>query len=132
MFPDAWGFLSDPDNQATLAWLGGGAMAIVGGLWTVFTYLHGHKSGAPSPTRRSVQVDSGIGAGGDVLVEGPVTIHQTRLPKAALTLAALGLLLLAYAILNSGDRISVEGGSYIGGDQKDSTVIIHGDKRAKP
>ena len=41
-----WAFLSDPDNQRTLAWLGGGLMVLAGGIWTVVTFFAGRK---PSP-----------------------------------------------------------------------------------
>ncbi len=35
-----WYFLSDPTNQRTLGFLGGGLVVVVGAIWAVFTYLH--------------------------------------------------------------------------------------------
>jgi tetratricopeptide (TPR) repeat protein len=80
------------ERGGILAWLGarkealalvlGVATAVVGGGWTVFTYLHGQDELKP-PT---VQVGTGIGAGGDVNISGgTITIgitleqHEQRL-----------------------------------------------------
>ncbi len=39
-----WTWLSDPENQKTLRWLGGGVVVIAGGAWTA--YLHFSKRGS--------------------------------------------------------------------------------------
>lgn len=39
MLAEFWAFLSDADNQATLAWLGGGTVVVIGGLWKAFSYF---------------------------------------------------------------------------------------------
>jgi hypothetical protein len=140
MSPEMWAFLSDPDHQETLAWIGGGVMVVLGGLWTVFTYFDGRKKlqsesqpkPAVLPERRRVRVDTGFGAGGNVRIKGRVTFNQIRLPGTAIALAAAGLLLLIYAILNSGDRISVQGGNYVRDGMVDSQVTIQGGKVAQP
>ena len=38
-FERAWAFLTDPANRAVLAWLGGGLVVALGGVWTVLTYF---------------------------------------------------------------------------------------------
>ena len=40
-----WNFLLSKDNREILAWLGGGAVVIVAGLWTAFVYFHPPKGG---------------------------------------------------------------------------------------
>lgn len=133
MLADLWAFIFDSDNQETIEWLGGGLLVIVAGLWTAFTYFRGNKKPAPKepskpPTfteTRSVRADSGsFATGGDLDVKGPVTVHQTQLPKGALVVAVLGLLILGFAIWNSGDRMTVQNGNFVGGDMKNSTVDI--------
>ena len=47
-----WQWLSDPENQKTLAFLGGGVVAIAGGAWTVFKFLL-KKSGQTANLRGS-------------------------------------------------------------------------------
>jgi hypothetical protein len=39
-----WSWLSDPNNQKTLAFLGGGIAAFAGAAWTVFTSLRKKRS----------------------------------------------------------------------------------------
>jgi hypothetical protein len=34
-----WAFLRKPGNRQLLAWLGGGAVVLAGGIWAVVTYL---------------------------------------------------------------------------------------------
>ncbi len=33
----------DPDKRAALSWLGGGAVVLAGGIWTVVTFVVEHK-----------------------------------------------------------------------------------------
>ena len=64
-----WAFLSDPDNQRTLAWLGGGLMVLAGGIWTVVTFFAGRKPSpaAPSePDPGKVTAVGGVAAGRDL------------------------------------------------------------------
>lgn len=66
-----WDWLKDPENRNVLAWLGSGLVVLAGGLWAVFTYLHPAESGSSSP---SVQVEQGVGAGGDIEVGGDLNV----------------------------------------------------------
>jgi hypothetical protein len=36
---DLWAFLQDPQNRDVLAWLGGGLVIGIGGLWAAFKYF---------------------------------------------------------------------------------------------
>jgi len=65
-----WDSLKDPANLRVLAWLGSGLVVVAGGVWAVFVYLYPPDSGgAPS-----VQVEHGVGAGGDISVGGDLNV----------------------------------------------------------
>jgi hypothetical protein len=66
-----WHWLKDPDNRSILAWLGSGLVVVAGGLWAVLLYLYPAESGSSSP---SVQVEQGVGAGGDISVGGDLNV----------------------------------------------------------
>ena len=65
-----WTFLSDPENQQTLAWLGGGLVVVTGGLWAVIKFFFPRFSGDKPTT--SISADrGGIAAGRDVNLAEP-------------------------------------------------------------
>jgi hypothetical protein len=66
-----WHWLKDPENRKVLAWLGSGLVVVAAGLWTVFTYLYPPDSGSTPP---SVQVEHGVGAGGNISVGGDLNV----------------------------------------------------------
>jgi hypothetical protein len=66
-----WDWLKDPENRKVLAWLGSGLVEVAGGIWAVVTYLYPPDSGSASP---SVQVEQGVGAGGDISVGGGINV----------------------------------------------------------
>jgi hypothetical protein len=122
-------------HQAILTWLGGGVATVAGGAWVVVRYTLDRKSasavqtdGRAIPRSRTtatrVSTDTGIAAVGDVQVGGDVIIQHGRLPRAAIALGVLGLLLLAYAAFNSGSRIEVRNGAYVGGNVSDSKISV--------
>ena len=39
MLANLWSFLQDESNRAVLAWIGGGAVVVAGGIWTVFKFM---------------------------------------------------------------------------------------------
>jgi hypothetical protein len=57
-----WGWLSKTKNQKTLAIIGGGLAAVIGGAWQVYLYVS-EKSKEPSTVTAS---GGGIAAGGNV------------------------------------------------------------------
>ena len=66
-----WSWLKDPENRSVLAWLGSGLVVLASGIWVVFIYLYPSYSGRVQP---SVQVERGVGAGGDISVGGDLNV----------------------------------------------------------
>ena len=121
---DLWTFISDPHNQKTLAWAGGGILIVASGLWAAFLRLR-TPSTPPPPAKptQSAQAGDGVAATGNVRVDGNVSISKSQIPMAAYGVAALGLLLIGYAFLFAGNT-TVCNGVNAGGDISDSTVIV--------
>lgn len=69
-----WDFIRDGTNRTILSWLGGGAIAVIVGAWTVFTYLHDAKKSAAPTTTVVSQSGPGIASGRDTVITGPVNI----------------------------------------------------------
>ena len=75
-----WDFIRDADNQRTLAWLGGGLVVVVSGLWAAFTKLR--KPSVPPPPSKptsAIHTREGIAAGGDVRVGGDLSITKSQI-----------------------------------------------------
>ncbi len=70
-----WRWLSDKENRATVAVLGGLVVAAVGGLWTAYVHFSDASNGPPAGP--SVTANQGVAAGGDVNVGGDLTIGLT-------------------------------------------------------
>jgi hypothetical protein len=132
-------------HREILGWLAGGVATAAGGVWVVVRYFlertnrsplgspeRWQPSHGPAPSEETgqgsgttVSTGAGIAAAGNVRVGGNVTIQQHKsLPKGALVLAAVGLLLLGYAAFNSGSRVSVNDGSAVGGNVTNSTITV--------
>lgn len=69
-----WKFLSNPDNRATVALLGGAAATLIGGAWAL--YLHFSKPSLPE----GKQTVSGIVAGRDVVAGRDINIINQNYP----------------------------------------------------
>jgi tetratricopeptide (TPR) repeat protein len=69
-----WKFIRNRTNREFLSWLGGGAVVIVAGAWTLFTYLHEDKKPTPSTTNVIAPAGAGITSGRDTVVNAPVNI----------------------------------------------------------
>ena len=82
------------------------------------------QSEAPEQAGTTVSTGSGIAAAGGLQIGGNVSIEHNRIPRGALVLAALGLLLLGYTAFNSGSHINVRNGSYVGGDVSNSKITV--------
>ena len=119
-----WDFISDSANQKTLAWVGGGLLVVTSGLWAAFLQLRKPAPASPPPKpTQSAQTGDGIAATGNVRVDGNVSIRKTQIPMAAYGVAAMGLLLIGYAILFAGNTTAC-GGFIAGGDISGSTVTV--------
>jgi hypothetical protein len=131
-------------HREILGWLAGGVATAAGGIWVVVRYLLDRTNRSPlgSPERwqpahaatpsegtgqgsgTTVSTGTGIGAAGNVRVGGNVIVQHRSLPKGALVLAVLGLVLLGYTAFNSGSRVSVNNGSAVGGNVTNSTITV--------
>ena len=113
---------------------GGGLATGAGGLWVAVRYLldrsekneasKGKSKRQSQPAGHTASAGVGGAAGRDLRIGGDLTIQQNRIPKSAIGLAALGLLLLGYAAFNSGNRIAVQNGSYVGGNVSGSQINV--------
>jgi tetratricopeptide (TPR) repeat protein len=70
----AWlgGIVKDPDKRAILSWIGGGAVVVAGGIWTVVTFVVDHKDAHDKKGDTNITVQQGIGQVGEI--HGPVNI----------------------------------------------------------
>jgi tetratricopeptide (TPR) repeat protein len=69
-----WKFVANSRNRAILSWLGGGAVVVVVGAWTLFTHFHADNKPAASTTTVIAPAATGITSGHDTVVNAPVTI----------------------------------------------------------
>jgi hypothetical protein len=132
-------------HREILGWLAGGMATAAGGAWVVVRYLLDRsrdrslpgppdkwqpahavpRSEAPEPASgTTVSTGTGIAAAGGMQIGGNVSIEHNRIPRGALVLAALGLLLLGYTAFNSGSHITVRNGSAVGGSVTNSTISV--------
>lgn len=120
-----WSFLTDPQNQQTLSWLGGGLAVVCGGLWAVLRFVldRGRRGGTSasgaSPTSPSVLADrGGISAGRDVHID-----RRRGLPPGQLVLIVLALVgALVFAVSQAGNKVTVTNGIGVGGDVEGSSI----------
>jgi hypothetical protein len=70
-----WRFIKDRKNRELVSWLGGGAVVIVAGIWTVFVFFLNHDK-KPGSSTATVVNPSGtvIAPGGDAVFHAPVSI----------------------------------------------------------
>jgi len=108
-----WDFLTDPQNQQTLSWIGGGLAVICGGLWAVLRFVlerRGRSAASPAaaaaPSSRGLHIDKRRGV-----------------PPGQLVLIVLALAgALVFAVSQAGNEVSVTNGVGIGGDVEGSTI----------
>ncbi len=66
-----WLWLTDPTNQKTLAFIGGGASVVVGAIWAVFKFARETPSKKSSPHTIIKADRGGMAAGRDIGVGTP-------------------------------------------------------------
>ena len=72
MLDALWSFLKDPDNQKVLAWIGGGIVAVAGGIWAVVKFIvRKPEGGTPDSV---VKADNGSVAIGGSATDSPINI----------------------------------------------------------
>ena len=119
-----WDFISDSANQKTLAWAGGGLLVVTSGLWAAFLQLRKPRPASPPPKPTQLaQAGDGIAATGNVRIDGGVSINKTEMPKALYGLAALGLVMIGFAIFFAGGTTVCNGVNAVG-DISGSTVTV--------
>jgi hypothetical protein len=120
---DVWAFLSDPANQATLTWLGGGITVAAGGAWAMIRYFARRPEPAKptQPSRSTVRAEGGgVAAGRDVTLSSSQGFSGAQ--TLLLLLLVVGALVLVAGL--AGDRIAAVGSNVIGGEVENSTIII--------
>jgi tetratricopeptide (TPR) repeat protein len=69
------GILKDPDKRAILSWIGGGAVVVAGGIWTVVTFVVEHKDAQDKKSGTTVTLPGqGVASGHDTNIGGNVNI----------------------------------------------------------
>ncbi|MEL6808008.1 MAG: hypothetical protein AAFO97_09530 [Pseudomonadota bacterium] len=120
-----WDFLSDPENQKTLGWLGGGAMIAIGGLWQAFLVLRKKKDPPkPAPTKSSTGTISAVD--GDISLNN-VTIHQGGHRWTPTIIAGLGFAAIALVSIFGAQGDCIIQGVNAGGDINSDTITISGE-----
>ena len=56
---DLWGFIRQKENRELLGWLGGGAVAVIAGLWAAFVYFFPPRHADNKPSSDAVSADCG-------------------------------------------------------------------------
>ncbi len=77
------------------------------------------------PAGPAVSATGGLAAGRDLQVGRDATINQDRIPKGAIGLAALGLLLLGYALVTGGSRITAQNSNVNTGTLTNSRMEVN-------
>jgi tetratricopeptide (TPR) repeat protein len=119
---DIWEFLSDPNTQKTLSWLGGGLVVLAGGIWAVIK-LFVARGNADADDRPSVEVladRGGIAAGGNVNIQSGLSGWQVAL----IVLGVAGAVLLGAGL--AGNRIETNNSIVTNGDVTNSNITING------
>jgi hypothetical protein len=131
-----WSFLQQKRNREVLAWIGGGLVAAVAGLWTVlvYTFPPKHEDGGTSGAQANC---GGIAIGGTSVVR-PSRLRPSRIPTArpnksnGMTLRTRTAAILAMAVAASIEVASAQthpvaaatGAVAIGGDVSGSTIKV--------
>jgi hypothetical protein len=114
-----WDFLSDPQNQQTLSWLGGGLAVVCGGLWALLRFVLERRSRGGSPATETVPGAPPILAPGrDLRID-----RRSGVPPVQLLLIVLALVgALVFAVSQAGNKVSVTNGVGVGGNVEGSTI----------
>jgi hypothetical protein len=61
-----WAFLQDEANRTVVAWIGGGVVVVVGGLWAAFKFVVSKQEPKPASSPTVSVAPGGVGAGRDI------------------------------------------------------------------
>ena len=74
-----WEIARNPDKRAVISWLGGGAVVVAGGLWTVLTFVVEHKDASDKKGGTNITLSGqGIASGGNTTINAPVNIGPSK------------------------------------------------------
>ena len=66
MLTPVWAFLQDPANRAVLAWIGGGIVVVIGGLWAAFQFFFSKEKPKTELKPTVSASNGGVAAGRDI------------------------------------------------------------------
>lgn len=125
-------YLTDPNLQKALSWIGGGLAATGAAIWTVTKYFYPQEDkeasetvAQNSDTSSKVFAEGGSTAvGGNLSISEPA-IHQGPSNLSVIALAIGGVGIVALALAFAGNQIKADRGSAaVGGDVTGSTITI--------
>ncbi len=99
-----------------------------GGLWVVVRYFLDRSASKATGKPAGPVVSAatgGLAAGRDLRAGRDVTLNQDCIPKGAIGLAALGLLLLGYALMNGGSHITAQNSNVNTGTMTNSWMEVN-------
>jgi hypothetical protein len=76
MLDAVWSWLKDPGNRDVIAWIGGGVVVVIGGVWAVVKYFA--RPGGDGGAAPSVRADGGGVAIGGSNLNSPITTNSNR------------------------------------------------------
>jgi len=124
-----WAFLTNPANQATLSWLGGGLSALAAGTWAIVKFVSSRDSKPASgtsvgsiPPAQNQGVASGKGRKRSAHSFSSVQLFLLVLVLIGALIASAGLL---------GRHVTAIGGAAVGGDVSHSTINVNGRTEGK-
>src|SRR5712691_5788030 len=120
-----WAFLTNPANQATLSWLGGGLSALAAGAWAVKFRDSKPASGTrvgSTPPAQNQGVGSGKGRKRSAHSFPSVQLFLLVLVLIGALIASAGLL---------GRHVTAIGGAAVGGNVSHSTINVNGPAEGK-
>ncbi len=121
-----WAFLTNPANQATLSWLGGGLSALAAGAWAVVKFRDSKPASGTSVGSTPPAQNQGVGSG-----KGRKRSAHSfpSVQLFLLVLVLIGALIASAGLL--GRHVTAIGGAAVGGNVSHSTINVNGPAEGK-
>jgi hypothetical protein len=78
MLSDIWSSLLDENNRTVLAWIGGGVVVVVGGVWAVVKFMVSDRKPKSTTGPSITATNGGVAAGRDIRGSKIETSGRTR------------------------------------------------------
>src|SRR6266852_3883768 len=115
-----WAFLTNPANQATLSWLGGGLSALAAGAWAVVKFRDSKPPSGTSVGSTPPAQNQGVASGED----RKRSAHSfASVQLFLLVLVLIGALIASAGLL--GRHVTTVGGVAVGGDVSHSAINVN-------